>query len=100
MQAARIDAALEEYRCGPPDFVVMDVTRRPIDRANDVILLLLRDGNVHIILNRAYDAGQASFMPSAAHVHLTVSHDLVELKKSIRRLSVPSELPQEAAVAD
>jgi len=86
LQAVRLDEALEELRRSRPDFVVMDITYRAIDRAHEVMLILIRDSKVRLILNIAHDRGQAHFVPLDAHAHFARSSDLSDLKRVIHSL--------------
>jgi DNA-binding response OmpR family regulator len=74
-QAARAAEALEELDSSRLDFVVMDVTRRPLDRAGDLMQILIRDSRAHLITG----VGR------------------VPLKRRIRELLAPSKPPVQGA---
>jgi DNA-binding response OmpR family regulator len=74
-QAAGAAEAREELDSSCLDFVVMDVTRRPLDKARDLMQILIRDSRAHLIT----DVGR------------------VLLKRRIRELLAPSKPPVQGA---
>jgi DNA-binding NtrC family response regulator len=101
LETAKVDQALEvldAFSCYV-DFVVMDITERPIDKAHDIMPIQLRHGGVPLILNIGYDKGQAHFVPLTRRTHITRSVDLSELKKKIREIEAKSRVEDPRAVA-
>ena len=93
-QAARADEALEELESSRLDFVVLDVSRTPLDRASDLMQIMLRDNGAHLITDIGHNGGQAGLAPWAMR-----SSDLSRLKRRIREILAPSKLPIQATAA-
>ena len=86
LQAATFEEAQDTLAACDLDFVVMDITQWPIDKAYDIVRLLPRLGRAHLLLNILYDRGQAHFVPLADKTHLMKSGDLSEVKRTIREM--------------
>jgi DNA-binding response OmpR family regulator len=93
LQAATVAEAIRELACYHPELVVMDITRRTIDRAHDVMIILLRNRDVPLVLNMTKDVGQAGFMPLAARAYFTRSRDLRALREKIWEVLAESPAP-------
>jgi CheY-like chemotaxis protein len=93
VQAATVAEAIRELTRRHPQVVVMDITRRAIDRAHDVMMILMRNGDVPLVLNMTQDIGQAGFVPLAARAHFTRSRDLRALKEKVWEVLTESPAP-------
>ena len=86
-QAARVEDAGDELESGALDFVVMDITQQPMDKAHDLMQILLRDGSTHVVVNIGRDE------EGGGGAWVATSPDLSRLKKRIQEMLPPSRLP-------
>jgi DNA-binding NtrC family response regulator len=93
-QAARAAEAEDELNNGALDFVVMDITQQPADKAQDLVCILLRDGSTHLVI----DVGRDREQGGAGH-SVETCPDLSRLKRRIREMMAPSNLDGQGAGA-
>jgi CheY-like chemotaxis protein len=86
LQAASLEEAQDALATCRLDFVVMDVTQWPIDKAYDIVRLLPRLGRAQLVLNILHDSGQTHFMPLADKTHLVKSSGLSGVNRKIREM--------------
>jgi DNA-binding response OmpR family regulator len=83
-QAARAAEAEDELNNGALDFVVVDITQRPADKAQDLMQILIRDGSTHVVIDIGRDRKQ-----DGVGLRAETCPDLSRLKTRIREMMAP-----------
>jgi DNA-binding NtrC family response regulator len=84
--ASNSDEAVEKYREGNIDLVVLDIKMEGKNGIDCLKEMMQENKNVKIIINTAYSSYKQDFASWLADKYLVKSSDISELKKTIRNL--------------
>jgi DNA-binding response OmpR family regulator len=80
------DEAVEKYKEGNLDLVVLDIKMEGKSGIDCLIEMMQENKNVKIIINSAYSSYKQDFTSWLADAYLVKSSDISELKNTIRKL--------------
>jgi len=84
--------ALEQFRSGHPDLVILDIRLPGMDGLEVLGRMLSIDRKTPIVLLSAYSFYRENFLSWAADAYLSKSSDTSELKRIVKRLLKNSQL--------
>jgi len=79
---------LEKVKLHAPDLIILDIRMPRMDGLEAISRIIELNKNIPVILNTAYSTYKDDFMSWAADAYVVKSHNLDELKSTIKEILV------------